>query len=69
LLFGSLAFKDLVLNKNAELDVVDYSIIVVVLLLPLGYGIYCIWKLRRQKILVADRVQHIEQIRNRRKIR
>ena len=69
LLFGSLAFKDLVLNKNAELDVVDYSIIVVVLLLPLGYGIYCIWKLRRQKILVADRVQHIEQIRKRRKLR
>ena len=67
LLFGSLAFKDLVINKNAELDVVDYSIIVVVLLLPLGYGIYCIWKLRQQKILVADRLQHIEQIRKRKK--
>ena len=69
LLFGSLAFKDLVLNKNAELDTVDYSIIVAVTLLPLGYGIYCIWKLRKQKILVADRAQHIEQIRKRRKTR
>ncbi len=69
LLFGSLAFKDLVINKNAELDTVDYSIIIAVTLLPLGYGIYCIWKLRRQKILVADRAQHIEQIRKRRKTR
>ncbi len=69
LLFGSLAFKDLVLNKNAELDTVDYSIIIAVTLLPLGYGIYCIWKLRKQKILVADRAQHIEQIRKRRKTR
>ena len=66
LLFGSLAFKDLVLNKNAELDTVDYSIIIAVTLLPLGYGIYCLWKLRKQKILVADRAQHIEQIRKRR---
>ena len=69
LLFGSLAFKDLVLNKNAELDTADYSIIIAVTLLPLGYGIYCIWKLRKQKILVADRAQHIEQIRKRRKTR
>ena len=69
LLFGSLAFKDLVLNKNAELDTVDYSIIIAVTLLPLGYGIYCLWKLRKQKILVADRAQHIEQIRKRRKTR
>ena len=69
LLFGSLAFKDLVINKNAELDTVDYSIIIAVTLLPLGYGIYCIWKLRKQKILVADRAQHIEQIRKRRKTR
>ena len=69
LLFGSLAFKDLVLNKNAELDTVDYSIIIAVTLLPLGYGIYCLWKLRKQKTLVADRAQHIEQIRNRRKIK
>ena len=69
LLFGSLAFKDLVINKNAELDTVDYSIIIAVTLLPLGYGIYCLWKLRKQKILVADRAQHIEQIRKRRKTR
>ena len=69
LLFGSLAFKDLVLNKNAELDTIDYSIIIAVTLLPLGYGIYCLWKLRKQKILVADRAQHIEQIRKRRKTR
>ena len=69
LLFGSLAFKDLVINKNAELDTVDYSITIAVTLLPLGYGIYCIWKLRKQKILVADRAQHIEQIRKRRKTR
>ena len=69
LLFGSLAFKDLVINKNAELDTIDYSIIIAVTLLPLGYGIYCIWKLRKQKILVADRAQHIEQIRKRRKTR
>ena len=69
LLFGSLAFKDLVLNKNAELDTVDYSIIIAVTLMPLGYGIYCLWKLRKQKILVADRAQHIEQIRKRRKTR
>ena len=69
LLFGSLAFKDLVLNKNAELDTIDYSIIIAVTLLPLGYGIYCLWKLRKQKILVADRSQHIEQIRKRRKTR
>ena len=69
LLFGSLAFKDLVINKNAELDTVDYSIIIAVTLLPLVYGVYCIWKLRKQKILVADRAQHIEQIRKRRKTR
>jgi hypothetical protein len=69
LLFGSLAFKDLVINKNVELDTVDYSIIIAVTLLPLVYGVYCIWKLRKQKILVADRLQHITQIRNRRKIK
>ena len=69
LLFGSLAFKDLVITKNPELDTVDYSIIIAVTLLPLGYGIYCLWKLRKQKILVADRAQHIEQIRKRRKTR
>lgn len=70
LLFGSLALKELVIDKNsANLDSVDLFIIATVTLLPLVYGVYCIWKLRRQKILVADRVQHIEQIRNRRKIR
>ena len=69
LLFGSLAIKDLVINKNPDLDAVDYSIIVAVTVLPLGYMIYGIWKLRRQKILVADRAQHIEQIRKRRKTR
>ena len=58
------------IDKNsANLDSVDLFIIATVTLLPLVYGVYCIWKLRRQKILVADRVQHIEQIRNRRKIR
>ena len=70
LLFGSLAFKDLVINKNsANLDSVDLFIIAAVTLLPLVYGVYCIWKLRKQKILVADRLQHITQIRNRRKIK
>lgn len=70
LLFGSLALKDLVIDKNsANLDSVDLFIIAVVTLLPLGYGIYCLWKLRKQKILVADRAQHIEQIRKRRKTR
>lgn len=70
LLFGSLALKELVIDKNsANLDVVDHLIIAAVTILPLVYGVYCIWKLRKQKILVADRLQHIEQIRNRRKIR
>ena len=70
LLFGSLALKGLVIDKNsANLDVVDHLIIAAVTILPLVYGVYCIWKLRKQKILVADRLQHIEQIRNRRKIR
>ena len=70
LLFGSLALKELVIDKNsANLDVVDHLIIAAVTLLPLGYGIYCIWRLRKQKILVADRLQHITQIRNRRKIK
>lgn len=69
LLFGSLALKELVIDKNsANLDVVDHLIIAAVTILPLVYGVYCIWKLRKQKILVADRLQHIEQIRNRRKI-
>ena len=68
LLFGSLALKELVIDKNsANLDGVDHLIIAAVTLLPLGYGIYCIWRLRKQKILVADRLQHIEQIRKRRK--
>ncbi|MBR4854224.1 MAG: hypothetical protein IKU88_05800 [Alistipes sp.] len=69
LLFGSLAIKDLVINKNPDLDAVDYSIIVAVTILPLGYMIYGIWKLRRIKIQIADRAQHIEQIRKRRKTR
>ena len=69
MIFGSLAIKDLVINRNPDLDAVDYSIIVAVTVLPLGYMIYGIWKLRRQKILVADRAQHIEQIRKRRKTR
>lgn len=70
LLFGGVALNELVINKNgANLDGVDRLIIAAVTLLPLGYGVYCIWKLRRQKILVADRLQHIEQIRNRRNIR
>lgn len=68
LLFGSLALKELVIDKNsANLDVVDHLIIAAVTILPLVYGVYCIWKLRKQKILVADRLQHIEQIRKRRK--
>ena len=70
LFFGGLVLNDLVINKNgANLDVVDRLIIAAVTILPLGYGVYCIWKLRKQKILVADRLQHIEQIRNRRKIK
>lgn len=68
LLFGGLALKELVIDKNsANLDVVDHLIIAAVTILPLVYGVYCIWKLRKQKILVADRLQHIEQIRKRRK--
>lgn len=69
LLFGSLAIKDLVINKNPDLDVVDYFIIAAVTILPLGYMIYGIWKLRRIKIQIADRAQHIDQIRKRRKTR
>ena len=70
LFFGGLVLNDLVINKNgANLDGVDRLIIAAVTILPLGYGVYCIWKLRKQKILVADRLQHIEQIRNRRKIK
>ena len=69
LLFGSVAFKDLVINKNPDLDAVDYFIIAAVTILPLCYMIYGIWKLRRIKIQIADRAQHIEQIRKRRKTR
>ena len=68
LFFGGLVLNDLVINKNgANLDGVDRLIIAAVTILPLVYGVYCIWKLRKQKILVADRLQHIEQIRKRRK--
>lgn len=68
LLFGSLALKELVIDKNsANLDGVDHLIIAAVTLLPLGYGIYCIWRLRRQKILVADRLQNWQMIRNRKR--
>ena len=70
LFFGGLVLNDLVINKNgANLDGVDRLIIAAVTILPLVYGVYCIWKLRKQKILVADRLQHITQIRNRRKIK
>ena len=69
LLFGSLVFKDLVITKNPDLDAVDCSIMAAVTILPLGYMIYGIWKLRRMKIRIADRAQHIEQIRKRRKTR
>lgn len=70
LFFGGLVLNDLVINKNgANIDGVDRLIIAAVTILPLGYGVYCIWKLRKQKILVADRLQHITQIRNRRKIK
>lgn len=70
LLFGGLALNDLIINRNgSNLDSVDLFIIATVTLLPLVYGVYCIWKLRKQKILVADRLQHITQIRNRRKIK
>ena len=68
LLFGSLALKELVIDKNsANLDGVDHLIIATVTLLPLGYGIYCIWRLRKQKILVADRLQNWQMIRNRKR--
>ncbi len=68
LLFGSLALKELVIDKNsANLDGVDHLIIAAVTLLPLGYGIYCIWRLRKQKILVADRLQNWQMIRNRKR--
>ena len=68
LLFGSLALKELVIDKNsANLDGVDYLIIATVTILPLFYGVYCIWKLRKQKILVADRLQNWQMIRNRKR--
>ena len=68
LLFGGLALKELVIDKNsANLDGVDHLIIATVTLLPLGYGIYCIWRLRKQKILVADRLQNWQMIRNRKR--
>lgn len=68
ILFGGIAFNDLIINKNgANLDGVDCFIIAVVMILPLGYGVYCIWKLRRHKILVADRAQHWQMIRNRKR--
>ncbi len=68
LLFGSLALKELVIDKNsANLDVVDHLIIATVTILPLVYGVYCIWKLRKQKILVADRLQNWQMIRNRKR--
>ena len=68
LLFGGLALKELVIDKNsANLDGVDHLIIASVTLLPLGYGIYCIWRLRKQKILVADRLQNWQMIRNRKR--
>ena len=70
LLFGGLALKELVIDKNsANLDGVDHLIIASVTLLPLGYGIYCIWRLRKQKILVADRLQNWQMIRNRKRIK
>ena len=68
LLFGSLALKELVIDKNsANLDGVDHLIIAAVTILPLVYGVYCIWKLRKQKILVADRLQNWQMIRNRKR--
>lgn len=68
LLFGSLAIKELVIDKNsANLDGVDHLIITTVTILPLVYGVYCIWKLRKQKILVADRLQNWQMIRNRKR--
>jgi hypothetical protein len=68
LLFGSLALKELVIDKNsANLDGVDHLIIAAVTILPLVYGIYCIWRLRKQKILVADRLQNWQMIRNRKR--
>ena len=68
LLFGGLAIKELVIDKNsANLDGVDHLIIAAVTILPLVYGVYCIWKLRKQKILVADRLQNWQMIRNRKR--
>ena len=68
LLFGGLALKELVIDKNsANLDGVDHLIIAAVTILPLVYGVYCIWKLRKQKILVADRLQNWQMIRNRKR--
>ena len=68
LLFGGLALKELVIDKNsANLDGVDHLIIAAVTILPLVYGIYCIWRLRKQKILVADRLQNWQMIRNRKR--
>ena len=70
LLFGGLALKELVIDKNsANLDGVDHLIIAAVTILPLVYGVYCIWKLRKQKILVADRLQNWQMIRNRKRIK
>lgn len=66
LFIGGVAFNDLVINSVANLDAGDYTIIVFVLLLSLGYCIYSIWCWRKQLIRIRERAYFIQQASKRR---
>ena len=66
LFMGGVAFNDLVINHVAKLDAGDYTIIIAVLLLSLGYCIYSMYQWRKQYLRLRERQYFIQQASKRR---
>ena len=66
LFMGGVAFNDLVINHVAKLDAGDYTIIIAVLLLSLGYCIYSLYQWRNQYLRLRERQYFIQQASKRR---
>ena len=66
LFMGGVAFNDLVINHVAKLDAGDYTIIIAVLLLSLGYFIYSMYQWRKQYLRLRERQYFIQQASKRR---
>ncbi|MBR4995978.1 MAG: hypothetical protein IKY82_07950 [Alistipes sp.] len=67
LLFSSIVFKELVINKNRpNLDTADFAIMAALTILPLIYCIYSVWRLRRE-IMMYKEIKLQRELRAKRK--